>query len=92
MGDLGGVTSQLTSSSYGRDVKLEVPCLDAACTVGLELSVARSPDEPTQNKLETNKKTKQRAVAHMVASATFLCVIEFLLISLTETRTEFVKQ
>ena len=35
MGDLGGLTSQLTSSSFGRDVKLGVPCLDAACTVGL---------------------------------------------------------
>ena len=27
--------SQLTSPSFGRDVKLGVPCLDAACTVGL---------------------------------------------------------
>ena len=35
MGDLGGLTSQLTSSSFGRDVKLGVPCLDAACTVSL---------------------------------------------------------
>ena len=35
MGDLRGLTSQLTSSSFGRDVKLGVPCLDAACTVGL---------------------------------------------------------
>ena len=35
MGDLGGLTSQLTSSSFGRDVKLGVPCLHAACTVGL---------------------------------------------------------
>ena len=35
MGDLGGLTSQLTLSSFGRDVKLGVPCLDAPCTVGL---------------------------------------------------------
>ena len=35
MGDLGGLTSQITSSSFRRDVKLGVPCLDAACTVGL---------------------------------------------------------
>ena len=35
MGDHGGLTSQLTSSSFGRDVKLGVPCLDAACNVGL---------------------------------------------------------
>ena len=35
MGDLGGQTSQLTSSSFGRDVNLGVPCLDAACTVSL---------------------------------------------------------
>ena len=35
MSDLGGLTSQLTSSSFGRDVKLVVPCLNAACTVGL---------------------------------------------------------
>ena len=26
---------QLTPPSFGRDVKLGVPCLDAACTVGL---------------------------------------------------------
>ena len=59
MGDLGGLTSQLTSSSFGRDVKLGVPCLDAACTVGLNLlSVARNPDKPTQNKLKTNKTNK----------------------------------
>ena len=30
-----GLTSQLTSSSFGRDVKLGVPCQDATCTVGL---------------------------------------------------------
>ena len=30
-----GLQSRLTSSSFGRDVKLGVPCLDAACTVGL---------------------------------------------------------
>ena len=35
MGDLGGLTLQLTLSSFGRDVKLGVPCLDVACTVGL---------------------------------------------------------
>ena len=35
MGDLGGLISQLTSSSFGRDIKVGVPCLDAACTVGL---------------------------------------------------------
>ena len=29
------LTSQLTSPSFGRDVKLGVPCLEAACTVGL---------------------------------------------------------
>ena len=45
IGDLGG------------NVKLEVPCKDAACTVGLnQLSVARNPDKPTQNKF----KNKQR--------------------------------
>ena len=61
MGDLGGLTSQLTSSSFGRDVKLEVPCLDAAFAVGLIwLSVARNPDGPTQNKWKskTNKQNK----------------------------------
>ena len=59
MGYLGGLTSQLTSSSFGRDVKLGVPCLDAACTVGLNyLSVARNPDKPTENKLKTKKKHK----------------------------------
>ena len=35
VGDLGGLTSQLTSSSFGRDVNLGFPCLDAACTAGL---------------------------------------------------------
>ena len=58
MGDLGGLTSQLTSSSFGRDVKLGVPCLDAACTVGL---VARNSDKPSQNKLKTNKTVFQKA-------------------------------
>ena len=54
MGDLGGLTSQLTSSFFGREVKLGVPCLNAACTVSLNLlSVARNPDKPTQNKLKT---------------------------------------
>ena len=33
-----GLTSQLTSSSFGRDVKLRVPSLDAACTVGPRLA------------------------------------------------------
>ena len=63
MGDLGGLTLQLTSSSFGRDVKIGVPCLDAACTVGLnQLSIARNPDKPTQNKLKTkNKQTNFRA-------------------------------
>ena len=35
MGDLGGLTSQLTLPSLGRDVKLGVPCLTTACIVGL---------------------------------------------------------
>ena len=35
MGDLGGLTLQLTSSFFGRNVKLGVQCLDVACTVGL---------------------------------------------------------
>ena len=35
MGDPGGPTSQLTSSCFEREVELGVPCLDAACTVGL---------------------------------------------------------
>ena len=57
MGDLGGPTSQLTSSSFGRDVKLGVP-RDAACTEGPnKLSVARNPDKPTQNKLKTTPQT-----------------------------------
>ena len=30
MGDLGGPTSQLTSSFFGRDVNLGVPCRDAS--------------------------------------------------------------
>ena len=30
MGDLGGLISQLTFLSFGRDVKLGIPCLDAA--------------------------------------------------------------
>ena len=33
-GELGGLTSQLTSSYLGRDAKLGVQCLDAACTEG----------------------------------------------------------
>ena len=51
------IMSQLTSSSFGRNVKLGVPCLDAACKVGLnQLSVARNPDKPTQNKWkQTNR-------------------------------------
>ena len=35
---LGGMTSNsgyVTSEAFGRDSKLGVPCLDAACTVGL---------------------------------------------------------
>ena len=61
MGDLGGLTSQLISSSFGRAVKLGVPHLDAASTVGLnQLSVARNPDESTQNKLKTNKQTNKQ--------------------------------
>ena len=57
MSDVGGLTSQLTSSSFGRDVKLGVLCLDAAYTVGLnQLSVARTPDKATQNNMkQTNK-------------------------------------
>ena len=35
IGDHGDLTSQLTPSSFGRDAKLGVPCLDAACTMGL---------------------------------------------------------
>ena len=55
----GGLTSQLTSSSFGRDVKIGVPCLDAAYTVGLKKhSEGRNPDKPIQNKLKTNKQTK----------------------------------
>ena len=34
MDDLGGLTSQLTSSSFRRDVKLGVPGLGAACNCG----------------------------------------------------------
>ena len=61
MGDLGGLTSQLTSSSFGRDAELGVRCLDAACTVGLNsLSKARNPDKPTQNKLKTNKNKQMK--------------------------------
>ena len=42
------------------DVKLGVPCLDAACTVGRSLlSVARNPDKPTQNKFK-NKTIKNK--------------------------------
>ena len=53
MGDLAGLTLQLTSSSFGRDIG--VPCMDAACTMDLnQLSVARNPDKPTQNKLKQN--------------------------------------
>ena len=63
MGDLGGLTSQLTPSSFGRDVKLGVPCLDAACTVGPnKLSVARNPDKPTQNKLKTKQNSKRKNI------------------------------
>ena len=49
MGDLGGLTSQLTSSYFGKDVKIGVPCLDAACMVSLNwLLIARN--------LKTNRK------------------------------------
>ena len=59
MGDLRGLTSQFTSPSFGRDVNLGVPCLDAACTVGLnQLSVAKNPDKPTKK----NRKTKRSRV------------------------------
>ena len=61
MADLGGLTSQLTSSSFGRDAKLGARCLDVACTVDLNyLSVARNPDKPAQNKLKTNNNNKHR--------------------------------
>ena len=57
MGDLEGLTSQLISSSFGGDVKLGVPSLDAECTVGLNaLSVARNLDKPFQNKLKNKNK------------------------------------
>ena len=39
MGDLGGLTSQLTSLSFGRDAELGVPCLTAACI----------PDDPKKD-------------------------------------------
>ena len=69
MGDLGGLVSQLTSSSFRRDVKLGLACLDAACTVGLnDLSVARNPDKPTQNKLKTNKQTSKQTNPHLKGS------------------------
>ena len=56
MGDLGDLTSHHTSPSFGRDVKLWVPCLDAACTVGLnKLSVARNPDKPTEIEVEKQR-------------------------------------
>ena len=59
MGDIGGLNSHLTSSSFGRDVKLGVPCLNAACTVGLNhISVARNPVKLTQNKVRNEKQTK----------------------------------
>ena len=51
----GWVTSEACphnqpSRPFGRDVKIGVPCLDVECTVGLSyISVARSPDKPTQN-------------------------------------------
>ena len=57
MGDLRGLTSQLSSSSFAKAVKLGVPFLDAACTVGLNyLSVARNPVKPTQSKLKYKNK------------------------------------
>ena len=60
MGDLRGLTSQLISS-FGRDIKLGVPCLDVACTVGLnQLSFARNSDKPTQNKLKNKKQNNFR--------------------------------
>ena len=37
MGDLGGLISPLTSSSFRRVVKLGVHCLIAACTMGFKL-------------------------------------------------------
>ena len=51
MGDLEGLTAQLTSPSFGKDVKLGVPCLTVACIMGLNhLYVARKSDKPAQNK------------------------------------------
>ena len=35
MGDFGGLILQLTSLSFGKDVKVGVTCLGAACKVGL---------------------------------------------------------
>ena len=64
MGHLEGLTSQLTSSSYRRDVKLGVPCLDAACTMSLNLlSVARNPDKCTQNKLKSKANARQNGMS-----------------------------
>ena len=70
MGDLGGLTSELTSSSFGRHVKLGVPCLDAACTVDLnQLSVASNPDKPTQNRL---KNKPRKTITVFITEQSFL--------------------
>ena len=40
MGDLGGLTSQLTSLSFGRDVTLGDPCLTEAMCSGPKLALS----------------------------------------------------
>ena len=72
MGDLGGLTSQLTSSSSRRDVKLGVSCLDAACTVGLnQLLVAGNPGKPNQNRLK-GKASDPRQLEILSAAVKFM--------------------
>ena len=70
MGDLGGLTSQVKSPRRPSEgtLNLGVPCLDAACTVGLNyLSVARNPEKPIQNKLK-NKKRQRILVKKVIAA------------------------
>ena len=53
------MTSPLTSSSLGRDVKLGVPCLGAACIVGLhKLQIAGNLTEKisVENRVHMTKR------------------------------------
>ena len=73
MSDLRGLTSQISSPSFGKDVKLGVPCLTAACTVGLnQLYVTKKPDKLTQNKLLKNILSPLQSLEDVIEMSTHI--------------------